>query len=90
MYDINTLKGLNEAAYFRHRREQTGQRGPTETETLRHCSFLQSKRGIVLHSAKRRSTLFLGGATNVKRFLLAYASKNSVDAQDKLIESYFN
>lgn len=88
MYDINTLKGLNEARF--KQLQASGLKNPVaETETNRRCSFHQSKAGIVLHSAKRRSTAFIGGVKNVKKFLLAYWGTNSLDKRDQVIEGYF-
>jgi hypothetical protein len=62
-----------------------------ESETIRHCSIAgDSIDGIVLHSARTRSTAFLSGGAQANRFLGEWYGTNSVEARDKLVESYFN
>lgn len=53
----------------------------------RDCSFCQSRTGVVLHSAKLRSTAFLAGPHAV-RFLRS-ASRASRAKLNRLIESQF-
>jgi len=81
MYSLNVIKKLN-------RKDPV----TPESETSRHCSYTHKKgenECVVLHSAKRRSTLALQGRANVKEFLLKVLSTNSVDRVDTFIESYF-
>lgn len=60
-----------------------------ETETTRHCSYSgDPQKGIVLHSAKLRSTAFIRGLT-AKQFLASWLGTNSADKRDALVESYF-
>ncbi len=67
-----------------------------ESETTRHCSFVKSNRGVVLHSAIHRNTVFLkpGGAMN--EFLRQMADldpavhEDNVRRRDIVIERYFN
>lgn len=86
MYDINTLKGLNNAAYVKLRKT----RSAPESETTRHCSWAQNAKGLILHSAKKRSTVFLGGDKNIRLFLSKWYGTNSAEKRDQLVESYFN
>lgn len=66
------------------------QRGAAESETSRHCSYAgDAESGVVLHSAKQRSTVFLNGA-NARAFLAAWFGTNSAEKHDELVESYFN
>jgi hypothetical protein len=58
MMDLETLHKENDAAVARAERS-------AETETTRHCSFTGDRQqGVVLHSAKRRSTVYLPGVKN--------------------------
>lgn len=88
MHGINTLKALNEAAYIA-RQKAALKNGSAENETNRRSSFVESRGGIVIHSAKRRSTAFIGGARNVKNFLAKIWGTNSLDRRDEIIEGYF-
>lgn len=79
MYPLETIKSLN---------EQAATAPAPETETTRHCSFVRSSQGIVLHSAKQRSTVFLSG-NDAAKFLRMAARNRTPFRRDKLIESYF-
>lgn len=79
MYSLETIKKLNAEA---------ATRAAAETETTRHCSFVRSAQGVVLHSAKQRSTLFIDGLI-AARFLRMSARNRMPAARDRLIESYF-
>lgn len=79
MYSIETIKKLNSEA---------ATRAAAETETTRHCSFVRSAQGVVLHSAKLRSTCFLDG-NEAAKFLRMAARHRSGLRRDTLIESYF-
>lgn len=59
-----------------------------EDNSNRHCSYLQSRGGIVLHSASLRSTGFIGPAAS-KRFLAEWFGTNSQTKRDAIVESYF-
>jgi hypothetical protein len=81
MFDIITLRRLNNEAAKRSAR--------AETETSRHCSYSgDTESGVVLHSAKQRSTVFLAPA-KAKAFLAAWFGTNSAESHDRLVESYF-
>lgn len=77
MYHLDVLKSLNARAG-----------APVESETTRHCSFVQSAAGIVLHSAKQRSTIFLKGVS-AAAFLRKVGVARSELRVDQIIESYF-
>ena len=79
MYSLETIKKLNAEAAVR---------AAAETETTRHCSFVRSSQGVVLHSAKLRSTAFLDG-NEAARFLRLAARNRTPGRRDALIESYF-
>ena len=79
MYSLEQINKLNAAAVAAK---------PVESETSRHCSFVRSSQGVVLHSAKQRSTAFLDG-NEAAKFLRMAARNRSPERRDKLIESYF-
>lgn len=79
MYSLDTIKKLNAEA---------ATRAAAETETTRHCSYVKSLQGVVLHSAKQRSTCFLDG-NEAARFLRMAARNRTPVRRDALIESYF-
>ncbi len=79
MYSIETIKKLNAEA---------ATRAAAETETTRHCSYVKSSQGVVLHSAKLRSTCFLDG-NEAAKFLRLSARNRTPARRDALIESYF-
>lgn len=81
MYSLTTLHKINAKAAAKPKHEN---------EWSRHCSFHQSKPGIVLHSAKLRSTAFLEAGPKAKRFLVEIQSTNSQVKKDSIIESYFS
>jgi len=60
-----------------------------ETNHNRHCSYCESRNGIVLHSAKLRSTVFLSDPNACRQFKTQWFGTNSAEARDKLVESYF-
>lgn len=80
MYSLATIIHINAAAASAPK---------AETEATRHCSFHKSKAGIVLHSARLRSTAFIEGKAAQKRFEVEMLSTNSQVKKDGIIESYF-
>jgi hypothetical protein len=76
MYSLNIIHALNRQAST-----------PAENETTRHCSICRSRAGIVLHSAKKRSTAFIKGVS-ATRFLRAY-DRATLAKRDALVESFF-
>lgn len=80
MYSLNTLSHLNDLR---------AKAPKSETETTRHCSYAASPKGVVLHSAKRRSTAWLTPA-KAKRFLVEWRGTNSQAKRDAVVESYFD
>jgi len=80
---------LSDIARANRNAVERARRGAAESETSRHCSYSgDSENGVVLHSAKQRSTVFLK-PWQAKLFLAAWLGKNSAEAHDKLVESYF-
>lgn len=80
MYDLPTLARLNAARPM-----------SSETETTRHCSYTGNvTRGIVLHSAKQRSTCFLSAGPRAELFRTLRLATSTPAQLDKLIESYFS
>jgi len=79
MYSLEQIKKLNAVA---------ATAPAPENELSRHCSFVRSSQGIVLHSAKLRSTCFLDG-NEAAKFLRMAARNRTPERRDKLIESYF-
>lgn len=79
MYSLEEIKFINAAA---------AKSTVAENELSRHCSFVRSSQGIVLHSAKLRSTCFLDG-NEAAKFLRMAARNRTPERRDKLIESYF-
>lgn len=62
---------------------------PVEDNFSRNCSFSgDALSGVILHSAKLRNTAFLP-PVKAKRFLARWWSVNSVEARNRLVESYF-
>lgn len=60
-----------------------------ESETGRHSSFVgDADRGVVLHSAKQRSTVFLN-PERAKDFLAEVSGAKTPEQKDSAIESYF-
>lgn len=79
MYSLSIIKKLNGAPLPKH-----------ETETTRHCSFAGTlTKGFVLHSAKKRSTVFVSAGRCAKEFLTQWHDTNSATKRDALVESYF-
>lgn len=78
MYSLDTIRSLNAKAA-----------APVEDNFSRLCSFTRSPRGIVLHSALKRSTAHLDGDEAAK--FLRMAARNRTPAKrNALIESYFS
>lgn len=78
MYDLATIHRINQP------------RAAVETETTRHCSYVASAKGVVLHSAKKRSTVFLS-PDRARLFLtLVKVTRADSSGRDRLIETYFN
>jgi len=82
MYNLPTLYRLNANA---------GRNPCSETETTRHCSYTgNAEKGIVLHSAKKRSTAFVSAGNRAETFLLLRRVCRTPASLDKLVESYFS
>ncbi len=80
MHSLSGIRAMNEKAV---------RRAKAETETSRHCSFAgDTESGVVLHSAKQRSTIFLA-PRRAKLFLVRWFGTNSDEARDRIVESYF-
>lgn len=77
MYDLATIHRINQPKLA------------AETETSRHCSFVASSMGTVLHSAKQRSTCFLSAGPRAELFQTLRLATSTPAQLDKLIESYF-
>lgn len=78
MYSLNTIRHINAPKAV-----------PAKEDAFsRHCSYHASPKGVVLHSAKHRSTGFIEGA-QAKRFLADVQSTNSQTKKDAIVESYF-
>jgi len=84
MFDIASLKKMNEAEARRLSRNLA------ETETSRRCSYSgDSIKGVVLHSAKQRSTVFLRPGPAAKQFIAKWFGTNSETVRNTIVESYF-
>lgn len=81
MNSLRELVALNEraAARFVARRNRVAHRD---------SSFLQSRGGVVLHSATQRSTGWLEGS-DAREFLELVGKLDNQPAINRLIESYF-
>lgn len=83
------MYGLSEISRMNRNAEARAARGAAESETSRHCSYSgDSVEGVVLHSAKQRSTVFLPPLA-AKIFLAMWLGTNSQAKRDMLAESYF-
>lgn len=61
-----------------------------ETNFSRHCSFNGNvRRGIVLHSALKRSTAFVQPGAPAQEFLQAWQAAGSATERDAMVEQYF-
>ena len=82
MYCLESIKKMNCDAVKRQRRN-------AEQETTRLSSFSgEPYSGLILHSAKNRSTVFLLGAA-ARAFLADYSKAKGKLAKNAVIESYF-
>lgn len=81
MMDLDTMAIANRNAVARSRAKEG-------TLGARESSYLRSRGGIVLHSAGKRSTLFISGNT-ANSFEKKYQAAQTPQAKNKLIESYF-
>jgi hypothetical protein len=80
---------LSDIARANRNAVERARRGAAESETSRHCSYAgDSAEGVVLHSAKQRSTVFLP-PSKAKIFLALWLGTNSQAKHDLLVESYF-
>lgn len=69
---------------------RAGKTAAVENNFNRHCSYAgDGSNGLVLHSAKQRSTVHLSKGKQTKIFLAAFLGTNSIETKDALIESYF-
>lgn len=57
--------------------------------TTRHCSFLVARAGLILHSARHRSTLFLAREAPDYATTLQSLRRRGPAGRDRLIESFF-
>ena len=79
MYSLTTLRKINAEAAKAPRHE---------TDATRRCSYKRSRAGIVLHSARQRSTAFIEGR-RADLFEAAWLGTNSAEKRDQIVESYF-
>ncbi len=79
MYSLEVIQAMN--------RNTSGLK--VESETTRHCSYAVGGTGIVLHSAKKRNTVFLRNGRDTDAFYRKIGTKDR-SGQDRVIESYFN
>lgn len=79
MFDLQTIVKMNSTPV------------KIEDNHNRHCSFSGSvSEGIVLHSAKRRDTVFLSAGARSASFVQGFCRCDSIQADvDALIESFF-
>lgn len=81
MYCLEVIRKINDRAE---------QAPASETETTRHCSYCGDiESGLVLHSAKQRSTVFVPAGAESRVFLSAWFGTNSAEQRDALVENYF-
>jgi hypothetical protein len=80
MYSLHTIHAINAKAATAPK---------AETDVTRHCSFHASRGGVVLHSARTRSTGFLSSGTAATTFLAEWHATNSAVKRDAVVESYF-
>ena len=79
MYSLTTIIALNNI-----------DRRNAENEVTRHCSYTGNvERGLVLHSAKLRSTAFVSAGLYSKLFLAEHAKCKTIAARDAHIEAQF-
>jgi hypothetical protein len=84
MHSLSGIIAMNAAAVRRAHRN-------AETETTRHCSFAgDAQNGVVLHSAKQRSTVFVKGGAAATAFLAKWFGTNSDTRRDSIVESFFS
>lgn len=78
MYSLSTLKRLNN-------------RPPAQVESHinRESSFSQSKRGLVLHSAEQRGTVFLPNGLEADAFLASWQATDDWRTRNKLVLRFF-
>ena len=86
MFDLDSIKAMNDRAVVNATR--------VEDNHNRECSYSgDSDRGLVLHSALRRSTVFVAGrntkSAKAAEFLAAWFGTNSQDRRNSLVESHF-
>ena len=85
MHSLSTMGKLNEK-----RESAIRARGTAEGTFNRHCSYAGTvEDGIVLHSAKWRSTAFVSAGSPARHFMTQWLASNSPEAHDTLVESYF-
>lgn len=84
MWDLQAIRIMNRRSAL------------AEDNFNRHCSYSgDPEHGIVLHSAKQRSTRHLAGNvvnpgnSPAGKFLARWLASNSVEEHDHLVESYF-
>ena len=80
MYSLHVIRQINAKAATAPK---------AETAITRHCSFHAGRDGVVLHSARTRSTGFLSAGVNAKTFLADWYATNSTVKRDAVVESYF-
>ena len=84
MHSLEGITAMNAAAV------RKAKRGAAETETSRHCSFSGDRdAGVVLHSAKQRSTVFVSKGPAAACFLMQWHATNSAEVRDRIVETYF-
>lgn len=85
MHSLEGIKRMNDEEVARQ------QRNSDETETTRASSYAGTpESGIVLHSAKQRSTMFVKPGASSKEFEKAWkAAGDNQEIKNHLVESYF-
>jgi len=88
MHSLAGIHKINNEAVAKAKALREGKLG--ESETARHCSYAGDvDSGIVLHSAKNRSTAFVAKGAKSRAFLATWFGTNSAQKRDELVESYF-
>ena len=84
MHSFKGIKQTNDQAVAR------AKRNIAESETSRHCSVNFRPDGVIIHSAKQRSTMFISSAGSVLFARAWKAAGKSVARRDALVESVFS
>lgn len=83
MHSLEGIRKMNDEEIARRARQG-------ETETTRNSSYAgNADQGVVLHSAKQRSTMFVKPGAPAEKFLKSWESSGDLASRNKLVESYF-